>query len=110
MLRVFGGAKRPVSGLAVLQRASMAKRFMSDERMSDYEEKIYKILTKEFEPAVLDVRDVSGGCGSMFAITVVSDKFNGLPMIKQHKLVNKTLADEIAKWHGLQLNTKPTNK
>lgn len=74
--------------------------------MSDYERKIYGILSKQLEPSELEVADISGGCGSMFAINVTSPKFKGLTMVKQHKLVNSILADEIAKWHGLQLKTK----
>ena len=52
------------------------------------------------------VQDVSGGCGSMYAINVTSEKFRGLSMIKQHRLVNDILSEEIKKWHGLQLKTK----
>jgi stress-induced morphogen len=52
------------------------------------------------------VQDVSGGCGSMYAINVTSEKFRGLSMIKQHRLVNEILGEEIKKWHGLQLRTK----
>lgn len=71
-----------------------------------YERKIFDILASEFSPKTLDVKDVSGGCGSMFAISLESEQFKGLPMIKQHRLVNAALKDEIAKWHGLQLKTK----
>ncbi|GMG26125.1 unnamed protein product [Ambrosiozyma monospora] len=74
--------------------------------MDDYESKIYQILEERLEPKSLSVRDVSGGCGSMFAISVESGKFKGLTMVKQHRLVNEILKDEIAKWHGLQLKTK----
>ncbi|RCK66394.1 Altered inheritance of mitochondria protein 1 [Candida viswanathii] len=76
------------------------------EVMDDYEQKVYDILKKEFDPVNLQVKDVSGGCGSMFAILVESLKFKGLPMIKQHRLVNELLKDEIKQWHGLQLRTK----
>ena len=79
---------------------------MSSPPMEAYEQKIYDILQEQFSPKKLDVRDVSGGCGSMFAILVESEKFKGIPMIKQHRLVNEVLKDEIAKWHGLQLRTK----
>ncbi|KAI5959838.1 uncharacterized protein KGF55_005070 [Candida pseudojiufengensis] len=78
----------------------------STNTMGDYENKIYNILEKEFDPTNLKVQDVSGGCGSMFAIFVESNKFKGLPMIKQHRLVNDILKDEIKKWHGLQLKTR----
>lgn len=74
--------------------------------MDDYEKKIFDILKNKFEPVNLEVKDVSGGCGSMFSIVVESGKFKGLPMIKQHRLVNEVLKDEISQWHGLQLKTK----
>lgn len=57
------------------------------------------------DPAA-QVQDVSGGCGSMYALDIVSEQFKGLPMIKQHRLVNSVLGDEVKKWHGLQLKTK----
>lgn len=81
-------------------------RYYSQPPAGAYERKIYEILESQFSPQNLDVRDVSGGCGSMFAITVESSKFKGIPMVKQHRLVNEALKDEIAKWHGLQLRTK----
>lgn len=82
-------------------------RLMSTtEPMDDYEQKIYNLLQQEFQPKNLQVRDVSGGCGSMFAISVESEKFKGIPMVKQHRLVNEALKDEISKWHGIQLRTK----
>jgi stress-induced morphogen len=54
----------------------------------------------------LQVQDISGGCGSMYAIEIESPKFQGLTVIKQHKLVNQVLKEEIAQWHGVQLRTK----
>lgn len=52
------------------------------------------------------VQDISGGCGSMYAIEIESPKFKGLTVIKQHKLVNQVLKEEIAQWHGVQLRTR----
>ncbi len=52
------------------------------------------------------VQDISGGCGSMYAIEIESPKFKGLSVIKQHKLVNQVLKEEIAQWHGVQLRTR----
>lgn len=83
-----------------------SRRLLSLPPLEAYEQKIYDILHEKFTPKKLDVRDVSGGCGSMFAILVESEQFKGIPMIKQHRLVNEVLKDEIAKWHGLQLRTK----
>ncbi|CAN3358957.1 bolA-like protein 3 [Diutina catenulata] len=81
-------------------------RFNSGVPMDSYEQKIYDMLKSHFTPQKLMVKDVSGGCGSMFAIEVESDSFKGIPMIKQHRLVNQLLKDEISQWHGLQLKTK----
>jgi stress-induced morphogen len=44
----------------------------------------------------------AGGCGSFYAITIASQAFNGLPIVKQHKLVTQTLQQEIEGIHGLQ--------
>ena len=63
-------------------------------------------LQQELEPEVCKVQDVSGGCGSMFAINITSKKFNGLSLIKQHQLVNRILRDDISRWHGLQLTLR----
>ncbi|KAK6199260.1 bola protein [Scheffersomyces amazonensis] len=92
--------------LAQTQSASAIPQESEIPPMDAYEAKIYKILQDEFNPRNLQVKDVSGGCGSMFAILVESEKFKGIPMIKQHRLVNAVLKDEIAQWHGLQLRTK----
>jgi stress-induced morphogen len=55
---------------------------------------------------VCQVQDISGGCGSMYALDIESVKFKGLSIIKQHKLVNRILENEIKKWHGVQLKTR----
>lgn len=89
-------------GVVGTQRFSTAM----DPTMDDYEKKVYNMLKESFQPKNLEVKDVSGGCGSMFAILVESEQFKGIPMIKQHRLVNEVLKDEIKQWHGLQLKTK----
>lgn len=70
------------------------------------EREIFNTLKESLRPTKLEVQDISGGCGSMYALDVVSEQFKGLPIIKQHRLVNKILGDEIKQWHGVQLKTK----
>ncbi|KAF4550702.1 BolA-like protein 1 [Elsinoe fawcettii] len=70
------------------------------------ETKIHSILTDKLKPTDLEVRDVSGGCGSMYAINVTSEAFRGLSVIKQHRLVNAALKEEMAGWHGCQVRTR----
>lgn len=54
----------------------------------------------------LQVQDISGGCGSTYALDIVSEQFAGLTLLKQHRLVKKVLEEEMKSWHGLQLKTK----
>jgi stress-induced morphogen len=68
--------------------------------------KVMLLVFKRMLTCLVKVQDISGGCGSMYAIQVESPKFKGLTVIKQHKLVNEVLKDEIKSWHGVQLRTK----
>ncbi|KAG6295632.1 hypothetical protein E4U09_002077 [Claviceps aff. purpurea] len=74
--------------------------------MSPAEESIAERLRKELQPTELLVRDVSGGCGSMYAIDIASPAFKGLSMLKQQRMVNAALGDLMRGWHGVQLNTR----
>lgn len=76
------------------------------ETHTSEEIRIHKKLVDALETEEVRVQDVSGGCGSMYAIHVTSPKFNNLTTIKQHQLVNEILKEDIPKWHGLQLRTK----
>ncbi|KAF8165062.1 bola protein, partial [Crassisporium funariophilum] len=64
---------------------------------------IHTKLTEKFTPSQLQVQDVSGGCGTFYAITIASQAFQGLPIVKQHRLVTETLKSEIEGIHGLQV-------
>lgn len=61
---------------------------------------LFEKLNDALQPAKLQVRDVSGGCGSMYAIEVASSKFAGLSVIKQQRMVNEILKEEIKAMHG----------
>ncbi|KAJ7873280.1 bola-like protein, partial [Mycena olivaceomarginata] len=69
------------------------------------EQLIYNKLTERFSPSQLEILDVSGGCGTFFAITIASETFKGIPMVKQHQLVTRTIKEEIEEIHGLQIKT-----
>lgn len=95
--------------LRSLQRSATCTRPLWFPRLysqTPQEKLVYDKLVKALEPKSLQVLDVSGGCGSMFAIDIMSDKFKGIAMVKQHKIVNEILKDDIKGWHGLQLRTK----
>jgi len=74
--------------------------------LDEKELKVFNMLKEGLNPVRLEVQDVSGGCGSMYALDIVSEQFKGLPIVKQHRLVNSVLGDELKKWHGVQMKTK----
>ncbi|ORY28286.1 bola protein, partial [Naematelia encephala] len=71
--------------------------------LDEGERKIHDKLLARFHGKRLEVQDISGGCGSFYAILVSSREFNGLTTIKQHKLVNECLKEDIQGIHGLQV-------
>jgi stress-induced morphogen len=73
---------------------------------SQKEEQIKEILINEFNPSRMRVEDVSGGCGAMFNVIVVSDMFNGLTAVKRHRLVQDALKAQIKEMHGISLFLK----
>jgi stress-induced morphogen len=91
---------------ASLFRRSEAPNVVAPEYLDAAERKIFDTLKETFKPSKLEVQDVSGGCGSMYALDIVSEQFKGLTTIKQHRLVNQALGEEIKKWHGVQMKTK----
>ena len=70
---------------------------------------IRDLLVAAFPGGEVDVEDRTGG-GDHFQVTVVSDAFNGLSLIQQHKLVNAALAAPLADGtiHELRIRTKGT--
>lgn len=74
--------------------------------LNEAELHVFNKIKAQLEPVKLEVQDISGGCGSMYALEIESPKFKGLTVIKQHKMVNAVLKDEIQSWHGVQLRTK----
>lgn len=107
---MFPSSSRRITALVPHLRSPLRRFYSAPPTLDAAERHIYEKLEKELDPVVLDVRDVSGGCGSMYAINIVSNKFNGISMVKQHRLVNSILKEEISGWHGLQLKTRAGNK
>ena len=70
---------------------------------------IRDLLKAAFPGGQIEVEDRTGG-GDHFQVTVVSQAFNGLPLIQQHKLVNRALAAPLADGtiHELRIRTKGT--
>ncbi|KAH9987918.1 bola protein [Russula compacta] len=75
----------------------------SPSKLDEGEQAIYDKLSGRFQTSDLLVQDISGGCGTFYAITIASAEFKGIPVVKQHRLVNEALKKEIEGIHGLQV-------
>jgi BolA protein len=68
-------------------------------------------LAGEFDADYLSVENeshmhnVAPGSESHFKVTIVSDTFNDQMLIKRHRMVNKTLEQELQQIHALALHT-----
>ncbi|XP_046418635.1 bolA-like protein 3 [Neodiprion pinetum] len=70
------------------------------------EQKMVTILRDKFPKAsLIEVTDVSGGCGAMFEVNVVAPEFRGLNTVKQHRVINEILKEEIKNMHGIRIHT-----
>uniref|UniRef100_A0A8D8T8S7 BolA-like protein 3 n=1 Tax=Cacopsylla melanoneura TaxID=428564 RepID=A0A8D8T8S7_9HEMI len=82
-------------------------RYCAQHAASVSESSLKSVLQREFPKAkTIEVQDVSGGCGAMFEILVVSPDFKGLSTVKQHMMINKALKAEIKEMHGLRIHTE----
>ena len=73
-------------------------------------EPLRALLAEAFPDASeLDVLDRTG-TGDHFQVTVASPRFDGLPLLEQHRLVNQALAAPLADGtiHELRIKTKGT--
>ncbi|KZV71441.1 bola-like protein [Peniophora sp. CONT] len=99
-------ARRAVASALTTRTLLRAYSVAAPTGLDEGEKNIFSKLAERFQPTALNVQDVSGGCGSFYAIAITSDAFKGLSTIKQHRLVNDALKKEIEGIHGLQLKTQ----
>jgi stress-induced morphogen len=73
-------------------------------------EPLQQLLQQAFPDATeLRVEDRTGG-GDHFQVTVAAPRFDGLPLLEQHRLVNDALAGPLRDGtiHELRIKTKGT--
>jgi stress-induced morphogen len=73
-------------------------------------EPLEQLLRTAFpDAAELRVDDRTGG-GDHFQVTISSPRFNGLPLLEQHRLVNDALAEQLRDGtiHELRISTRGT--
>ena len=80
------------------------------------QQEITQQLEQQFNPAHLLVENeshmhnVAPGSESHFKVTLVSEKFEGLMLIKRHRAVNAELKVILDKIHALALHTMTPNE
>ena len=74
--------------------------------MSGYSEEYIKNKLKEsLEAEHVEVVDQSDGCGGKFEAVIVSNQFEGKPLLARHRLVNTALAQELKTIHAFSQKT-----
>ena len=76
-----------------------------DPKYTEGEAKLHEKLVNALNASALVVSDISGGCGSMYSVQITSPKFQGLSVLKQHRMVKDVLKDDIKQMHGIQIKT-----
>jgi len=72
-------------------------------------DRLRNLLEQAFPGSEVDVQDRTGG-GDHFQVTVASARFDGLPLLEQHRLVNDALAEPLRDGtiHELRITTRGT--
>lgn len=69
-------------------------------------EKLYSLLQTGFPQSEIELVDTAGD-SNHYEVTVKSEKFRGLSLIQQHKMVYNAVGDYLGKeLHALKVNTK----
>jgi stress-induced morphogen len=70
-------------------------------------DRLRSLLEQAVPGSEVDVQDRTGS-GDHFQVTVASARFDGLPLIEQHRLVNQALAAPLGDGtiHELRIQTK----
>jgi len=80
------------------------------------QQEIHQQLEAKFSPTHLDVENeshmhnVAPGSESHFKVTIVSDLFDGLMLIKRHRAVTEELKEVLMRIHALALHTMTPNE
>jgi stress-induced morphogen len=71
-------------------------------------DRLRSLLEQAFPGSEVEVEDRTGG--DHFQVIVASPRFEGMPLLEQHRLVNEALADPLADGtiHELRIRTKGT--
>lgn len=72
---------------------------------SEGEQLLIDTLRGSLDISDIEVRDISGGCGSMYEVYVCSREFAGKRTLAQHRMVKDILKEHVKQMHGLRVMT-----
>ena len=81
---------------------------ISQRLLGPYEDNLAQVLKASLNAHYVNVLDKSGGCGASFEVVVHASVFEGVPTIKQHRMVQEVIKDDIKKWHAVSIKTSST--
>lgn len=84
----------------------MIKRIRFSTAATSLERALRTKLENSLKSSNVQVEDISGGCGKMFQIHVISTEFKGKSLLTQHKMVKQILEDDIKEMHGVTIKTQ----
>ena len=70
---------------------------------------IEKLIKESLPDALVEIQDLAGD-GNHYSATIISEKFNGISKIEQHKMVYASLKGKMGnELHALAITTKEKN-
>jgi BolA-like protein 3 len=81
---------------------------ISHRLFGSYEDNLAQVLKTALNAHFVNVIDKSGGCGESYEVIVHASSFQGVPTIKQHRMVQEAIKDDIKKWHAVSIKTSST--
>ena len=85
--------QRPFLGITPLIQPTPATMLLTTELFE-------QIIRERLLPDLVQVEDMSGGCGQAFAVVIVLDSFKGKNKLARHRMVNLALKEEIESIHA----------
>mmetsp|Transcript_13644 Transcript_13644/g.24464 ORF Transcript_13644/g.24464 Transcript_13644/m.24464 type:complete len:81 (+) Transcript_13644:98-340(+) len=71
--------------------------------MADIELKAFLESCELLKASVVEVEDISGGCGKSFRVLIVSDQFESKRLIAKQRLVYEALGDRMNQIHAIEM-------
>eukprot|EP00286_Rhodomonas_abbreviata_P028828 CAMPEP_0181311480 /NCGR_PEP_ID=MMETSP1101-20121128/13159_1 /TAXON_ID=46948 /ORGANISM="Rhodomonas abbreviata, Strain Caron Lab Isolate" /LENGTH=89 /DNA_ID=CAMNT_0023418213 /DNA_START=15 /DNA_END=284 /DNA_ORIENTATION=- len=69
-------------------------------------ESISSKLKETLKATHVEVKDLSDGCGAKLDIIVVSDEFEGKPLLERQRSVHEAIKEEMKVVHAITMKTK----